>query len=223
MQRFAAFLPRLFLLFAAASVSAASPPASLVIIGASYAADWQRPNLPGYSVVNRGVGGEETHQVRARFERDLIAAKPDAVLIWGHINNIHRAPGGDMNAAKERIKGDVRDMVAMARARGITVMLATEVTLSEAVGFGNRLAAFVGRIRGKTSYAAKINDQVRDVNAWLRGYAKQEGLRLLDFEKALDDGEGFRDTDYTRDDGSHISPEGYAALTAYTRAQLAAR
>jgi hypothetical protein len=70
MQRFAAFVSGLFLLFflffGAASVTAASPPASLVIIGASYAADWQKPNLPGYSVVNRGVGGEETSQVRAR-------------------------------------------------------------------------------------------------------------------------------------------------------------
>lgn len=223
MQRFAAFLSGWFLLFAAGSVSAANAPASLVIIGASYAADWQRPGLPGYTVVNRGVGGEETHQVRARFQRDVIAAKPDTVLIWGHINNIHRAPNGDMNAAKERIKADIREMVTSARANGIHVILGTEVTLSEAVGFGNRLAAFVGRIRGKTSYAAKINDQVRDVNVWLRGYGKQEGLRVLDFEKALDDGEGFRDTDYTKDDGSHISPEGYEALTAYTRAQLAER
>ena len=40
---------------------------------------------------------------------------------------------------------------------------------------------------------------------------------MLDIEKLFDDGEGFRKTEYTADDGSHISADGYAALTAYVR------
>ena len=201
-------------------VSQANNSPVLVIVGASYAASWNQPELPGYKVVNRGKGGEETFNVLARFDRDVVAAKPAAVLIWGHINNIHRAPGGDYAAAQERIKSDYRAMVAKARGAGIEPILATEVTLSEAVGLKNRLAAFVGKLRGKTGHAAKINAPVRAVNDWLREYARTEKIRLLDIEKLMDDGDGFRDTDYTGDDGTHISEEGYAALTKFAQERL---
>ena len=192
----------------------------LVIYGASYAADWKQPMLPGYIVVNRGKGGEVTEQMLARFDRDVVTAKPRAVLFWGHINNLHRAPAGGLPAAQERIKSDYVEMVARARRAGITPILATEVTLSEAIGVRDRFAAFVGKLRNKTGYAAKINAPLRAVNDWMRAYARTEQLQLLDIERLFDDGEGFRKTEYTRDDGTHISDEGYAALTAYAQKSL---
>ena len=202
-------------------VSAAADKPLLVITGASYAAHWKTPDLPGYTVVNKGRGGDETKQVLARFHTDVLALKPAAVLIWGHINNYHRAPGGDLEAAKKGAWNDQLEMIRLARSQGVTVILATEVTLSEAIGFGNRLAAMIGSIRGKEGYSARINKPVRAVNAWLRDYAKKEGLRLLDVEQLFDDDDGFRKTEYTTDDGSHISPEGYAALTSYAQAIFA--
>jgi hypothetical protein len=205
----------------AVSFAAESP--LLVITGASYAADWKIPKLAGYTVVNKGRGGDETKQVLARFEAEVLALKPAAVLIWGHINNYHRAPGGDLEAAKKSAWNDHLEMIKRARAQGVTVILATEVTLTEAVGFGNRLAAMIGRLRGKQGYSARINEPVRAVNAWLRDYARKEGLRVLDVEKLFDDGEGFRKREYTTDDGSHISPAGYAALTQYSQTVLAKR
>jgi lysophospholipase L1-like esterase len=205
------------------TVRTASDAERLVIIGASYAGSWKAPALPGFEVINKGVAGEETHQVRARFERDALALKPASVLIWGHINNIHRAPGGDYASAIERAKADYVDMISRARNAGVRVVLATEVTLSEAVGWIDRAVAFVGRLRGKQGYNARINEQVRILNDWLRTYARQQGIELLDFEKVFDDGAGFRKREYTTEDGSHISKEGYTALTAYARSHLRAR
>jgi lysophospholipase L1-like esterase len=193
---------------------------TLMLFGASYVASWHEPDLGYSATVNRGVGGEDPAAMRARFERDVLDAAPAAVLIWGHINGIHRAPEGSVDAVKESIRDDYRDMVARARARGITVLLATEVTLSEAVGWRNRLAAFVGGLLGKSGYSAWVNQHVREVNAWLRDFARDNGLTLLDFEAALDDGEGFRRLEYSEPDGTHISPAAYAVLTDYTRAQL---
>lgn len=195
--------------------------AALVIItGASYAASWKEPVIDGFRFENRGVGGEETHQVLARFDRDVLASKPSAVLIWGHINNIHRAPPGGVVRVKEAIKLDYQEMVRRARANGIEPLLATEVTLSEPPGLVNRAVALVNQFRGKVSYGATVNGHVREINAWLRSYARQEGLRLLDFEKALDDGKGFRRAEYTSEDGTHISAAGYAKLTEFARGQL---
>jgi lysophospholipase L1-like esterase len=216
------FVAFVFCALAVPTVSAAPGDPVLVIAGASYSKDWKAPPFPGYRVVNTGKGGDETQQVLARFG-EVLAAKPSAVILWGHINNIHRAPAGQMEAAKERARANYREMVAIAKANGITPILATEVTLSEAVGFMNRLAAFIGGLRGKEGYAARINREVRDVNDWLRGFAREQDLKLLDLEKVLDDGDGFRDTDYTTDDGTHISAAGYAALTWYASAELARR
>src|SRR5262245_59940391 len=112
MQRIACNAMGFLLLFLSSfwgpAVSAASPPVSLVIVGASYAADWKQPHLPGYLVTNRGVGGEETQQVLARFDRDVLALRPGAVIIWGSINNIHRAPVGGIKVAKDRAVANTR-------------------------------------------------------------------------------------------------------------------
>jgi hypothetical protein len=203
------FLAFVFCAVTVQDVSAASSDPVLVIAGASYAKSWGKPALPGYEVVNTGKGGDETQQVLARF--------------WGHINNIHRAPAGQMEAAKERAKANYREMIDRAQSNGIVVIIGTEVTLSEAVGFMNRLAAFVGGLRGKEGYAAKINKEVRAVNEWLRGHARQNNLQVLDFEKVFDDGNGFRKTEFTDDDGTHITKEGYAALTKYAASELIRR
>lgn len=192
----------------------------LIILGASYAAGLKQPALAGYAVINRGNGGEVTSQMLARFERDVIAAKPAAVLIWGHINNIHRAPPGPIDATHRGVKADYEKMVSLAKANGIKVILATEITLPEAYGWKSKLAAWVGGIRGKVGYSARVNQEVHTLNGWLRSYARQQGLQLLEFEKVLDDGEGFRKEEYTSEDGSHVNAEGYAALTAYLVAQL---
>jgi lysophospholipase L1-like esterase len=176
----------------------------------------------GYTIVNKGIAGEQTHQMLARFERDVVAAAPQAVLIWGHINNIHRAPGGDVAAVRPRVQADYESMIARARARGIEVILATEITLTEAYGFRNKLAAWVGNLRGKEGYNARVNREVRALNDWLRNHARQHGIRLLDFERALDDGHGFRKEKYTSEDGSHVNDEGYAALSAYLVSGLGA-
>jgi lysophospholipase L1-like esterase len=201
----------------------ATPSQRLVILGASYAGHWGVSELPGFEVVNKGVGGEQSHEMLARFDRDVIGEGADTVLIWGHINNVHRAPNGDYAATVQRIKGDYQSMVARARSAGIDVILATEVTLTEAVGLIDRAAAFVGWLRGKQGYSARINEHVQTVNEWLRSYAAEQEIPLLDFEAVFDDGNGFRKREYTSEDGSHITQAGYEALTRYAREALSAR
>jgi len=189
----------------------------VIVIGASYAGDWGTPRLPGHTLTNRGVGGEETSAVLARFDKDVIAAKPDAVIIWGHINDIFRAPGGDMSAGARKAKDNLRQMIERARGAGIETIVATEITMSRPPGFMEWAAGIAGKLLGKKSYQERVNDQVRDVNEFLRRQAAQQGLQVLDFERAMDNGEGFRRPEFSTPDGSHISQAGYDRLTAYTR------
>ena len=200
----------------------------LVILGASYAGSWGTPSLPRYSVVNRGVNGEQTGGMRDRFQRDVVAASPGAVLIWGHINNITQsdvvgATPERIEAVKKAARDDYLAMLKEARAAGIEVMLATEIPLAEPAGLANEARALLGRLRGKQSYAEKVNTQVRDLNAFVRQLAAREGLRLLDFEKVFAPDGGARKPEYAKEDRSHITTAGYEALTAYSVAELGKR
>ncbi|HWR38809.1 MAG TPA: GDSL-type esterase/lipase family protein [Patescibacteria group bacterium] len=45
----------------------------------------------GRELVNRGINGDTTDGMRARFERDVVADKPDAVLILGGLNDVFQS------------------------------------------------------------------------------------------------------------------------------------
>ena len=192
----------------------------LVIIGASYAGEWGEPQLPGFAVTNKGVDGETSTQVRARFEQDVVALQPDAVIIWGHYNDIVRVPADQAEQAKSAARENYKAMVAGARQAGIEPMLVAEITLPVPDSWTEALISWVAGLLGKQDYRSRINGHVKEVNEWLRDFARSEQVRLLDLERALDSGNGTRRLEFTRDDGSHVSPAGYAAITEYVRGQL---
>lgn len=202
------------------NATAATATQHLVIIGASYAAEWANPQLPGYTVTNKGIGGQESSDLRARFEQDVIALQPDAVMIWGHYNDIVRASVDKMAAAKQKAQDNYRAMTEQARAAGIEVILATEITIPIADTWKEKLMALIGSVRGKQDYRSQKNAQIKIVNEWLRDYARTQQLKLIDLEKALDSGNGTRKVEYTRSDNSHVSPAGYQAITRYVASEL---
>jgi lysophospholipase L1-like esterase len=208
---------------AAVSESTASP-RSLVILGASYAMGWGTPALPGFDrVINRGVGGEETGDMLKRFAADVVAAKPDAVLIWGHVNNISRSSPDKLPAAKNAARSHYAAMLQQARAAGIEVIFATEVPWTEPDGFLDIIRGWIGSLRGKQSYAARVSAHVHELNDFLRELAAREGCRLLDFAGVFANENGTRKNEFAAEDGSHISEAGYQALTAYARRELGRR
>src|ERR1043166_734029 len=69
------------------------------------------------NVLNRGVGGEEEADMLARFDRDVIAEKPDLVLWQVGSNAIVRAREPATEAAR------VRDGIARLKATGADVVL----------------------------------------------------------------------------------------------------
>lgn len=203
--------------------TAPAQPRTLIVIGASYAADWGQPAVPGHRIVNRGVGGQETSDLLARFERDVITQAPQAVLIWGHYNDIVRATPERMKAAKQRAKQNLQSMAEQARSAGVAVMLATEITMPIGDGWMDQLLGLIGRLRGKEDFRAGVNRNIKEVNHWVREYARSNKLILLDFEAALNAENGSRNPLYAKPDGSHITAEGYRALTQYFSKTLSSR
>ncbi len=197
---------------------AAAPPVNeenmetVVILGASYAAGWHPEPVGDVRFVNKGVGGEQSHEMLARFEEDVLQLKPRAVILWGYINDIHRSGSQGMEETKARARRSFEEMVGLARANGIEPILATEVTLRGKNNFEDRVATAIGRLLGKQSYQDRVNGHVLELNGWLRQYAENNRLLLLDLQPVLSDKNDRRRKEYAQEDGSHITAAGYDAL-----------
>lgn len=197
--------------------------AMIVILGASYAKSWEPRAIPGVRFANKGMGGQQSFEMLARFREDVALLEPRAVILWGYINDLFRSDFERWDEAKARARESFLEMIRLARASGIEPVLASEVTIRPKAGFKEALAGWLGRVLGKESYQDRVNTEVRELNSWLRGVAESEDLLLLDFEAVLAGKDGRRKKGFAREDGSHITPEGYAALDAYAAPLLAAR
>lgn len=197
--------------------------AQMVIIGASYAKGWNPGKLGGHKIINRGIGGEQTHEVLARFDRDVAVPAVRTVIIWGFINDIFRSTPEEVKPKLVRSQENINAMIEKARQKGITPILATEVTLPMGDSWSDRVVGWIGALRGKQSYQDYVNGHVVEMNKWLRQLATDKQLMLLDFEKVLADSKNNRrKLEYATPDGTHLSPQAYDALTEYAQRKIVA-
>src|SRR5690606_31290865 len=101
----------------------AAPASSLVILGASYAEGWKPGEIAGLSVLNAGVTGQQSFELADRFPADVVGRQPRAVVVWGFINDIFRAPDGNVDLALQRMRTSYETMIALGRDAGIEVIL----------------------------------------------------------------------------------------------------
>jgi len=74
---------------------------------------WLMRAHPDWRVLNRGVNGERTDQIRLRFTRDVIQARPDLVIIVAGVNDIYQG------RTAESVQAELLSMYSAARDAGI--------------------------------------------------------------------------------------------------------
>jgi len=147
---------------------------------------WLLQERPGWVVLNRGVNRETSAQIAARFERDVLAHSPDAVVIIAGVNDVY---GGQ--PASDVIE-QLRGMYDRARSHGIHVVAGTIIPYNTAT--------------------PDQNARMREVNDWIRNTAADAtGLSFVDTRAAAalpDD----PDRLCASPDELHPSPEGYRRM-----------
>lgn len=81
---------------------------------------------PGATVHNRGVNGERTDQILARFDRDVLAAQPDIVVVIAGVNDIYQG------RSAETVTATLAAIYARATAAGIRVVAGSIVPYNTA-------------------------------------------------------------------------------------------
>lgn len=169
-----------------------------VFIGDSITLEWMKhqPDLFGPARINRGIGGEASWQVLARFYGDAVQLRPRVVHLMVGANDVTGFQGP---TSPEAWQNNVRAMADLARANGVVLVLGTITPL------------------GRDAKEAKAlpKAQVPDLNRWLAGFARDQGAVLADYHAVLAGTDGGLKPGYAdpnRADGIHLSALAYAAM-----------
>jgi lysophospholipase L1-like esterase len=158
------------------------------------------PSLFSSGVVDRGISGQTSPQMLARFYQDVIALHPRAVHIMAGTNDV---AGNTGPSSPDDFKNNIRAMVDLARTNHIQVILASILPAEQ------------------FTWRPDIQpvEHIRQLNAWLRQFAGEHKLIYADYYSALTTPSGaFRPE--LSNDGVHPNSDGYAAMRPIADAAL---
>jgi acyl-CoA thioesterase-1 len=142
----------------------------VVFLGDSITDYWRlNEYFPGRDFVNRGIAGQTTTQVLARFQEDVVGLHPKGVVILAGINDLRSGISTSQIVDNLAVMGDV------AKAHGIK-------------------PAF-----GSVMPMARANSSIQAVNKWLIDYCRAEGFVYIDYYSGLVDSAGQLQADVSDD------------------------
>lgn len=150
--------------------------------------------------VDRGISGQSSPQMLARFYDDVVALKPQVVHIMAGTNDIGGATGPITEA---EYLGTIRAMIDIAQANGISVVLGAMPPMS--------------RLLPRPDFDTR--PVVQELNAALAQVAQEKGVPLIDYFTPLAQPDGAFDPAYAND-GVHPTRVGYGIMEPLARAAI---
>lgn len=186
-----------------AAPNAKSP--RVVFLGDSITDGWRLDEyFPGQDFINRGISGQMTGQMLGRFQRDVIALRPAAVVFLAGTNDIGN------NVPPDVIESNFESMFDLADKHRIKVIVATVMPVSDyAKDRGER---FIQTVRRSPS-------RISALNAWLKQEAKRRQYTVADYYTAMADNAGALRKEFS-DDGLHPNSAGYRAIAPVAAAGI---
>ncbi len=147
---------------------------------------WLSEARPAWRVLNRGVDGERSDEIAARFDRDVLAHRPAAVVVIAGVNDVYQG----------RLAADViAELGAMydrAAAAGIPVVAGSIVPYNTAT--------------------PDQNARMREVNAWVAERAARDPRVTFVDTRAAVAAPDNPDRLASSPDELHPSPDGYRQM-----------
>lgn len=162
-----------------------APPEGAGNVESQYAF-WLMKAHPEWRVLNRGMNGQRSDQIRIRFDRDVVRDSPDLVIIIAGVNDVHEG------RTAESVEGELEAMYDTARAAKITVVAGTIIPYNTA--------------------APAENVRMHAINEWIREYAARHGDIVFCDTRAAVAAPDHVDRLVSSVDGLHPSPDGYRLM-----------
>ena len=155
---------------------------------------WLMQAHPDWEVLNRGINGQRSDEIRARFERDVVQERPAAVILIAGVNDVYQ--GRTAPHVVEQLSG----MYATAMREGIRLIAGTILPYNTAT--------------------PEQNATMREVNQWIRRQAQVNPKVAFVDTRAAVAAPGRPDMLSDTDDQLHPSPAGYRAMADAIRPVL---
>jgi lysophospholipase L1-like esterase len=174
----------------------------VVFMGDSITDLWAQPRFggffPGKPYVDRGISGQTTPQMLLRFRQDVIALRPEVVVILAGTNDV---AGNTGPAPDEEIEGNLTSMCELATANHIRVVLSSITPVSD----------YHRRPPAPPMTTSRPPARIVALNTWIRAYAADHHHVYLDYYKAMVDEHGVLRAELSEDD-LHPNEKGYAVM-----------
>jgi lysophospholipase L1-like esterase len=175
-----------------------------VFMGDSITEFWSVTNpefFAGKPYVNRGISGQTTPQMLIRFRPDVIALKPDVIVLLAGINDI---AGNTGPSTLEMISDNIFSMAELAKVHQIKVILCSVLPAYDFPW-------------NKGSFPA---EKIVRLNSMLKNYADANEIMYLDYYSALvDERKGLKAT--YANDGVHPNKAGYEVMARLVEKAIA--
>jgi lysophospholipase L1-like esterase len=146
----------------------------------------------GRPYINRGISGQTTPQMLIRFRQDVIALKPEVVVILAGTNDI---AGNTGPSTLEMIVDNISSMAELARVHGIKVIICSVLPAYDY----------------PWKPGLKPYEKIPALNIMLKKYADDNGFLYLDYFSAMVDEQNGMKKELTYD-GVHPTLAGYKVM-----------
>ncbi len=151
-----------------------------------------------YELIGAGVSGNKIYDLYLRMEDDVLAKKPDAVVIWVGVNDVwHKRTSGTGTDA-DKFERFYNAVIKKLKANNIAVYLCTPAAIGE-----------------KTDYTNELDGDLNKYSAIIRSIAKTNNCSLIDLRKAfldynLSNNKNNKESGILTSDKVHLNEKGNA-------------
>jgi lysophospholipase L1-like esterase len=146
---------------------------------------WVNERHPQWRMINRGIRGERSDEILSRFDSDVIAYKPEILIVLAGVNDLYQ------DYPAEWVKRNLQAVYQRALQAKIKVMACT-------------ILPYNGML-------SRVRQRMQEVNEWIRAYSLEHGLGFCDTYRALEDPSRPGNL-LSTSDGIHPDVEGYRRM-----------
>jgi lysophospholipase L1-like esterase len=162
-----------------------APPSGKGDVTSQYAY-WLMQAHPEWTVVNQGINGQRSDEIRARFDDDVIAKRPDVVVIIAGVNDVYQGRDAD------HVQRELAAMYERAQRVGIRVV--------------------AGSIIPYNTATPEQNARMHAINAWIERQARDNPSIVFADTRAAAASPANPDLLRSSPDGLHPDADGYRRM-----------
>lgn len=178
--------------------------AAAVFMGNSITEGWAAASAEFFAqnnYIGRGISGQVTSQMLARFRADVIELEPQSVVILAGTNDI---AGNNGHISLKNIYGNIVSMAELAQRNGIRPIICSVLPVSEY----------------PWSPGLEPAGKIIALNAMLRDYASKNDCIYVDFHTPMRNEIDGLKQEYTTDN-VHVTLQGYRVMEALVKKAIA--